>query len=103
MAGADTGGGTTMKSYPPVGDIEIFCEAITRLREDDVKEVNNLNTKFISGRHRIDRTTAPASNSDVAPNVDRRGDYFYNSSYVYLLVLDGSDLKWARIIANVGW
>lgn len=69
-----------------------FCKDITRLREEDVAEFNNLSNIFISGR-KVGKI--PSGSSDTTG--DRVGDFNYDASYIYLCVDNGGTAAWRRV------
>ena len=96
-----------MKEYPPLLGATLMMvtdllRTITKLRKEDVIEIKNLNTRFVRGRLRTDRTT-PSANSDIAAGVDKEGDVVRTATYQYIVVNDAGTLKWARHAIDVTW
>ncbi len=91
-----------LPNNPTLSDVIIKLNDILQTRDDDVREFNNLKNAYLTGRTRSDRTIAPTSHTDVA-SVDKAGDEFFVGGYIYRVVLDGTALKWARIIADITW
>lgn len=94
-----------MREYPVVGStlpaVLDFIRSISILRRDDVQEISNLNTRFLRGRLRTDRTT-PSANTDVN-STDKEGDVVRTATYEYVVVNDAGTLKWARFALDVTW
>jgi hypothetical protein len=86
-----------MENYPSINhdaelqDIVRFSEVVQRLREDDIREQQNLTNIFMRGR-KVGKI--PTSSADVAAS-DKIGDFNYDASYLYILV-DNSGATWRR-------
>jgi hypothetical protein len=94
-----------MKNYPnsfenTVEDLGTALRAITRLRQQDVADFNNLPNVFISGR-RVGKI--PTSSADVA-DTDKIGDVSFalDGSYVYYLISNAGVASWRRV-ALASW
>lgn len=94
-----------MKNYPnsfenTVEDLGTALRAITRLRQQDVADFNNLPNVFISGR-RVGKI--PTSSADVA-DTDKVGDVSFalDGSYVYYLISNAGVASWRRV-ALASW
>jgi len=88
-----------MDRYPSTFDntpdgIINFLKQIIRLRSDDVTEVNNFSSIFMSGR-KVNKV--PTSSSDVISGQDREGDFNYNVNYLFILVDNSGTLVWRRV------
>lgn len=95
-----------MQYWPTLDDesnsgIARFLRVVSRLRSDDVREMDNLKTKYIVGRLRTDRT-APASATDVQ-EPDKLYDVVRTSTYEYVLIDVSGTLKWSRKAVSVVW
>lgn len=77
-------------------------DRLSRLENNEQKKDRELKSKYVQGRLRTDRTTAPSSNSDVN-STDKLGDIIRTSTYEYILVNDNDTLKWARHAIDVTW
>jgi len=73
-------------------------EDIIQKRRDDVKDFDNLNNIFISGRK---TARIPSGATDVLPT-DKVGDINYDLSYAYVLTQDGATVEWRRF-ALASW
>lgn len=79
-----------MKNYPPIEDVKTLDDVInllrfiTKERPLDVKDYDNLQNRFISGRSVGTIPTGAATTSD-----DRVGDFSYDENYFYLVVNNG--------------
>lgn len=92
-----------MKSYSTLieNNLESHTRAlqqITRLRNEDIGDWNNLANTYVSGR-KVGRV--PSSSVDVIDG-DRVGDINYDLNYLYLLSTDGVTPAWRRI-ALAAW
>ncbi len=65
---------------------------ISRERQSDIKDFDNLQSRFMSGR-KVGKV--PSGSSDVDAT-DRLGDFNYDADYLYILV-DDSGAVWRRI------
>lgn len=88
-----------MDRYPSTFDntpdgIINFLKQIIRLRSDDVTEVNNFSSIFMSGR-KVNKI--PTSSSDVTAGQDKAGDFNYNVNYLFILVDNSGTLVWRRV------
>lgn len=68
-----------------------FIDEITRLRDDDLSDFDNLKNVFISGR-KVGKV--PSSSSDITG--DRVGDFNYDASYIYICVDNAGTAAWRR-------
>lgn len=88
----------TQGTYPFLGNnptperIAEILQEITRLRERDVEDFDNLPNIFMRGRK---VAKIPTQSTDVALD-DRAGDFNYDTSYIYVCVDTGSGLAWRR-------
>ncbi len=78
-----------------------YLRDIVKIRQEDIVEFESLNTKFVQGRLRTDRTV-PTSAADIQ-EPDRLGDIVRNEAYEYIVVTDGADFFWARHALDTGW
>lgn len=76
-----------------IGDIIFFCQNVTRTREDDIDNFNNLKNIFMGGR-KVGKF--PTGSSDIEAT-DRIGDFNYDADYLYICV-DDSGAAWRRVI-----
>lgn len=90
-----------MKRYPPVADVKQWAESVSRLRAEDIAEIQGLKTLYVGGRLRTDRAV-PTGNGDVV-DTDRLGDIVRSAAYEYIIVDDSGTLKWARHALDVSW
>lgn len=74
-------------------DVVSVVRDIVRAREQDVKDYENLPSRFISGRS-VSRV--PSSSADVLVT-DRIGDASYDNQYVYYLIDNAGTAEWRRI------
>jgi hypothetical protein len=87
-----------MKQYPslPKETLEDVCKVIqyiARERDTDIRDWNNLQNTFVSGRK---SGKIPTGSADVDPS-DRVGDVNYDSSYFYIVINNGGTAAWRRI------
>lgn len=86
-----------MKTYPSLtgntleNAITVLRE-ITRLRNQDITDFDNLQNRFWAGR-KVGKI--PSGSTDVAAT-DKLGDFNYNDSYLYLLTESTSGAVWRR-------
>lgn len=90
-----------MKPYPSVfkKTVEGLVDAvqfIVRERDKDVRDWNNLQFTFISGR-KVARI--PTGSADVIDG-DRVGDVSFQDDYVYYLYNNAGTAEWRRIAAG---
>lgn len=91
-----------MEKYPAIplnADAETIAKwaaLVTRYRQYDVADFDNLPSIFMSGR-KVGKI--PTSSTDVVDS-DRIGDFNYTSSYLYLCV-DNAGAAWRRISLGV--
>ena len=85
---------TTERYSTPTDDKELleFCKDISRKREKDVQDFDNLTNIFISGRK---VAKIPSSSSDVTGN--NIGDFNYDSDYLYVCVNNSGNAAWRRV------
>lgn len=92
-----------MKQYPTVqrpaapDGLATVLDFIVRERQSDVKDFDNLQSRFMAGR-KVGKI--PTSSADVAAS-DRLGDFNYSASYYYLLVDNAGTPAWRRIALGV--
>ena len=92
-----------MNDYPSLspdtpGTIEEILRIIVRERTIDVRDFNNLQNRFMSGR-KVGKV--PSGSLDVDTS-DRVGDFNYTNQYFYLLVDNSGTAEWRRI-ALASW
>jgi hypothetical protein len=92
-----------MKQYPSLKDKTLFSvvemlQYISREREIDVRDWNNLNSTFILGR-KVARI-APTGSADILPT-DRVGDILFADDYVYYVYNNAGTAEWRRIAAEI--
>ena len=92
-----------MKTYPRIQNTDTrhiveVLQYVSRERDADIAEWNNLSNVFMSGR-KVGKV--PTSSTDVAAP-DRIGDFNYSASYLYLAVDNAGSLAWRRI-ALASW
>jgi hypothetical protein len=91
-----------MEHYPSISirateeDLVKWASLVTRFRQYDVADFNNLSNVFMSGR-KVGKI--PTSSTDITDG-DRVGDFNYNASYLYLCV-DNTGAAWRRISLGV--
>ena len=91
-----------MKTYENINseeDLVDFAKDITRKRNEDINEFNNLQNIFMRGRK---VSKVPTAFDDTA-TTDREGDFNYDASYIYLAVNDSGTIKWSRVAISVSW
>jgi hypothetical protein len=78
--------------YPDPRDvgIEEFNDIVVGSREDDIREFNNLNSRFVAGRK---VSKVPANSADVVAS-DKDGDIIYTPTAIYVLLNDSGSLVW---------
>lgn len=86
-----------MKPYPrtPVStldDVQDIMRFITRERDADIINWNNLSQIFVGGR-KVGKV--PSSSNDVDPT-DKVGDLNYDADYLYILINDAGTAEWRR-------
>lgn len=87
-----------MNEYPSfqsgnAKDIENLLFHILRERKTDVKDFNNLQSSFISGRK---VAKIPTGSSDVTVT-DRVGDFNVTATYAYFLINNAGTPQWRRV------
>lgn len=90
-----------MKSYPALlseqaKDLASAYRYIQRLRDEDVRDFDNLANVYMAGR-KVGKI--PSGSADVDPE-DRFGDFNYDADYLYLVIND-SGAAWRRIPLEV--
>jgi hypothetical protein len=91
-----------MKPYPStvsesLSSVTDVVQFIVRERDVDIRDWNNLNNIYISGR-KVGKI--PTSSVDIVPE-DRVGDVSYDVSYFYIVVNNGGTAEWRRIALGV--
>lgn len=86
-----------MKNFPNVqpdndDDIELLLRYILKERQNDVKDFDNLNNNFISGR-KVGKI--PTGAADVSSS-DKVGDFNYDVNYIYIVVNNAGTAQWRR-------
>ena len=86
-----------MNPYPNLSpenekDAKELLRTITLERDKDIKDFDNLQNRFMSGRK---VSKVPTGASDVA-DTDRIGDFNYSASYYYVLVDNSGTAEWRR-------
>jgi len=86
-----------MESYPYLGtdepaDIAKAVRDIVKLRDSDIKDYENLPSRFVGGRS-VGRV--PASSADVLAT-DRVGDVSKSGQYIYYLIDNAGTIEWRR-------
>lgn len=69
-----------------------FCQEITRQREQDVEDFNNLSNVFLKGRK---VAKIPTGSTDTSN--DRIGDFNYDTDFIYVCVDDSGTAVWRRV------
>lgn len=88
-----------MKRYPlydeinSLDQVQIALTEIARLRDQDIRDFNNLTNIFMRGR-KVEKV--PSGAADVAA-LDRVGDFNYTASYLYILVNNSGTNAWRRV------
>ena len=85
------------KDYPRLANdsnpvLRKFCEEITRIREEDIKDFANLENIFMRGR-KVGKV--PTGSSDITGS--RVGDFNYDTSYLYICVDNSGTATWRRV------
>ncbi len=93
-----------MNDYPTLNledpkDVQEVIRTIVEERSTDVKDFDNLQNRFMSGRK---SGKLPVGASDVS-DTDRVGDFNTDNAYFYIVVNDAGTAKWARIALNIAW
>lgn len=73
-------------------DVAETVEEIVRERSIDIKDFDNIQNRFISGR-KVGRI--PSGATDVL-STDKVGDFNYDTSYIYILVNNSGTAEWRR-------
>lgn len=94
---------TTFKDYPywsaeSQDDIKEQLRQITNIRKDDIAQIQNLVSVFVSGR-KVGKI--PTSSADVDAT-DRLGDQNYDANYLYILIDNSGNAEWRRSALG-GW
>jgi len=89
---------TSFKDYPytapnTLDDIKETLRQIAKIRKDDITQIKNLSSTFISGR-RVGKV--PSSSADVATG-DKIGDFNVTDTYAYFLVESAGSGVWRRV------
>lgn len=91
-----------MKNFPSI-DLNVLQDCIDLLeyirseRKNDVKDFDNIQNRFMSGRKVGIIPTGAATVSG-----DRIGDFNYDENYFYLVVNNSGTAEWRRI-AYTAW
>lgn len=95
-----------MNDYPQLTpdnpeSVKELLRTITEERLNDVKDFDNLQNRFMSGRK---TGKVPTGANDVS-DIDRVGDFNYDftSGYYYLLVDNSGTAVWARMPLDTAW
>ena len=95
-----------MNDYPNLSpddekDAKELLRTITLERAQDIKDFDNLQNRFMSGR-KVGRI--PTGASDIS-DTDRVGDFNYDfaTGYYYLVVDNSGTAVWARVALDTGW
>jgi hypothetical protein len=95
-----------MNPYPKLysetfPDIVRVMEVIVRERPTDIKDFDNLNNRFMSGRI---VGKIPTGAADISPS-DRVGDtnFDYATGYMYRVVDNSGTAVWARVPIETSW
>ncbi len=80
----------------PIMGNNVLEERIKRLEEQQAQWGNRFFNTFLTGRLRTDRTTPPASSTDVN-DTDRVYDIIRIYPYEYVLINTGTVYEWVRI------
>lgn len=91
-----------MRTYPSLKEKTMTglidtVQFITRERDNDVREYNNLPQIYLSGR-KVNKI--PSGSSDVAAT-DKLNDFNWDASYMYILVDNSGTAEWRRITLGV--
>ena len=86
-----------MKPYPSLRDKTLdgaheMLQYISRERDNDITEFNNLTNIFMRGR-KVGKI--PTSSTDIVPS-DRVGDFSYDPDYLYIVINDSGTAEWRR-------
>ena len=86
-----------MKTYPQIVTNSIdnhseILRQITRLRNEDIGDFDNLQNQYIGGRK---TNRIPSGSADVLAT-DRVGDLTYDLSFGYFLIDVGGTVAWRR-------
>lgn len=91
-----------MKQFPSI-DLKVLDDVINLLeyirneRKNDVKDFDNIQNRFMSGRKVGIIPTGAATTSD-----DRIGDFNYDENYIYIVVNNAGIAEWRRV-AYTAW
>lgn len=86
-----------MKPYPLLGkgsiaDVNRCLETVVKQRTQDIKDFDNLQNTYISGR-KVGKI--PTGATDISPS-DRIGDINYDNSYLYIVINNSGTAEWRR-------
>lgn len=81
--------------YPDPKDVGLngFADIVVGAREDDIREFDNLNNRFVGGRK---VSKIPSNSADVVA-ADQEGDINYDAAFLYILLDDAGTLVWRRV------
>jgi hypothetical protein len=74
-------------------DITDMLQYMSRERDSDIREFNNLKSILVLGRK---VAKVPTSSADVDPS-DRVGDQNYDENYLYILIDNSGTAEWRRV------
>lgn len=92
---------TTLKDYPywaaeTLEHVKDQLGQICHIRKDDITQVQNFTSIFVTGR-KVGKI--PSASNDVSPT-DRLGDMNYTASYLYILIDNSGTPEWRRFTAG---
>jgi len=93
-----------MNDYPALNldvaaDLKETIRVMVEERLTDVKDFDNLQNRFMSGRK---TGKIPSGASDIA-STDKLGDFNTDNAYFYIVVNDAGAAVWARIPLDIAW
>lgn len=87
-----------MKRYPNIpntsslAEIVLTIQHITRLRNEDISEIDNFQNIYMRGRK---VSKIPTGSSDISDS--KVGDFNYDTSYFYICVDNAGTATWRRV------
>lgn len=75
-----------------IGDAKDWMRQVSNLRKDDIAQVDNMTSIFLTGR-KVGKV--PSSSADVNAD-DRLNDFNWSASYLYVLIDNSGTPEWRR-------
>lgn len=89
---------TVFKDYPywpaeSEADVKDQLRQICNTRKDDIAQISQLPSLFVSGR-KVGKI--PSASNDVDPDTDKLNDINWDASYLYILIDNSGTPAWRR-------